>query len=296
MNAAVDLAPTARMLDCSEAEYFDDPCEVPSLSQSIAKRMVAESPLHAWQFHPRLGKQQEGAAVEEDTKAKDAGHIIHKLLLGKGAEIVVCPFDDFKKQVARDMRDEARAAGKVPVIEHRMAEYAAAAEILKEKLALRGFVLNGMSEVSFEWDELGERGLVRCRARMDHLKLSDTIAQILDVKKIKSAHPQTISDHIYKYGYDIQHEAYTRCIGTYRPQFAGRVDFVFLFMEIDPPYVITPVRLPGSFLEIGRQRWERAVLLWERCCATNVWPEYCEEVIHPEPRPWVLTQELGSDW
>lgn len=300
MNAAVETdRPFARILQVSEKQYFDDPCEVPSLSQSIAHKMVALSPLHAWTVHPRLGKMQEDVAtVDDDTKAKDDGHIIHKLLLGKGAEIVVCRFNDFRSGKAKDARDEARAAGKIPVIEHRMAEIAAAAEVLKEKLAVRGYVLDGQSEVAFEWDEPGEHGPVRCRARMDHLKIGKDSAQIIDLKKIRSAHPLTIARHVYEYGYDIQREAYTSCVGKYEPLFADRVDFVFLFIEIEPPYAITPVRLPESFLEIGRQRWTRGVLLWERCLAKNRWPEYCEEAIHVEPMPWVLTQELGnsSNW
>lgn len=290
-----DSKPIARIIECSEEDYFNDPCEVPSLSQSIAHTMVALSPLHAWTIHPRLGKQQE--AEDDDTKAKVDGKILHRLLLGKGADIVVCRFNDFRSSAARDMRDEALAAGKVPVIEHRYAEAAAGAEFLREKLSARGYALDGQSEVAFEWDEIGEHGPVRCRGRMDHIKLGTNAVQILDPKKIKSADPQTISRHFYQYGYDIQWRAYTSAMQKFRPDLNEQdIDMVFLFMEFEPPFAITDVRPSPAFQEIGRQRWERAVLLWERCLRTNTWPEYCDRPLDIEPQVWVMNQEIGSEW
>jgi len=295
MSAALKVEPFARILDVSEKQYFADPCEVPSLSQSIAHKMVAGSPLHAWTVHPKLGKQDD--AEEDDTKAKVDGKILHRLLLGKGADIVVCPFNDFRTSVAKAMRDEAILNGKVPIIEHKMAEAAAAAEFLREKLAARGFVLDGQSEVAFEWHEAGEHGPVVCRGRMDHIRLDDTFAQILDPKKIRSADPRTCSRHFYEFGHDIQHAAYRSAMQKFRPDLGEhQIDMVFLFMEFEPPYAVTPVRPSPAFQEIGRQRWDRAVLLWERCLRTNSWPEYCTDSIDLEPQPWVMNQEIGSEW
>lgn len=292
MNAVVQQQPLARIIECSEKEYFADPCEVPSLSQSIAHKMVAHSPLHAWTVHPRLGRQED--ADEDDTKAKVDGKILHRLLLGKGADLVVCQFNDFRSNAARAMRDDAILNGKVPVIEHKYAEAAAAAEFLREKLAARGYAFDGQSEVAFEWDEAGEHGPVRCRGRMDHIKLGDTIAQILDPKKIVSADPLTCSKHFYSYGYDIQWAAYTSAMEKYRSDL--RVDMVYLFMEFEPPYAITDVRPSPAFQDIGRQRWDRAILLWERCLRTNSWPEYCTSPVDLEPQPWVMNQEIGNEW
>ena len=296
MSAVVNKSqPVARILDCSEADYFSDPCEVPSLSQSIAHTLVAFSPLHAWNEHPKLGKQQE--PEDDDSRARVDGKILHRLLLGRGADIVVCQFNDFRSAAARAMRDEAILNGKVPVIEHKYAEAAAAAEILREKLAARGYAFDGQSEVAFEWDEAGEHGPVRCRGRMDHIKIGDTFAQILDPKKIVSADPMTCSKHFYTYGYDIQWAAYTSAMAKYRPDLGEPgVDMVFLFMEFEPPFAITDVRPSPAFQDIGRQRWERAILLWERCLRTNSWPEYCTSPVDLEPQPWVMNQEIGSEW
>ena len=46
---------TARLVRMPARDYHADPGETPTLSASIAKRIVNESPLHAWLKHPRLG-------------------------------------------------------------------------------------------------------------------------------------------------------------------------------------------------------------------------------------------------
>ena len=43
----------------SHEEYLSDPCPEPSLSRSIADILMAQSPLHAWCAHPRLGNKSE---------------------------------------------------------------------------------------------------------------------------------------------------------------------------------------------------------------------------------------------
>jgi hypothetical protein len=283
---------SARILTCTEAEYFRDPCIVPSLSQSIAHTLVSKSPAHAFLRHPRLGK----TSIDDDdpTPAKDAGKTMHKLLLGKGADIEVVVADDYRTKAAQQVRDMARSQGKVPMIEHKFEQLRGAADVLRKKLADRGYAFSGDSEVAFEWEEQGAHGPVLCRGRMDHVILDQ--ATIYDVKKIESAHPDTCAAHIYDYGYDIQWAAYVSALRKFLGQPDLLVDMVFLFVEVDPPYAITPVNLRecGAFTEIGAMRWSRAVGIWERCLARNDWPEYCDRPVQLEPKPWHMQKEIGS--
>lgn len=298
MNAvAKDAPPFAAVMQCSEEQYHADPCAVISLNQSIAHEMVAECPLKGWQAHPRLGKQQlieAGFEVDKDVKATLAGKVIHRLILGEGATIDLLDFPDFRTNRAKDARDESKAAGRLPVLRHHMDDFAIAADILREKCAVLGYVFDGESEIAIEWNEDGARGPVRCRGRMDHLRRA--ARQVLDVKKIVSAHPTTISRHIYDYGYDIQWAAYTSGVSKLLGCTADDIDYILLFMEIEPPFVVTPVdmRMCGSFREIGRMRWDRAVMLWEQCLHSNRWPEYAGAAIGVEPMPYVMNQEIGS--
>ena len=299
MNAVVQQQPLARIIECTEAEYFADPCEVPSLSQSIAHELLTKSPLHAWTIHPRLGKaanadESNGSDEEDDTAALADGKIIHKLLLGSGAEVeVIDGFDNFKKKAAQEARDFARAMGRVPILRRKYDALVETADALRSGLEYdHGIKLDGQSEIAFEWDEQGERGPARCRGRMDHVKIDAGI--ILDVKKIRSAHPDMCRKHMETYGYDIQWAAYTSALAKFRPELQGRVDMRFLFLELDPPYAITPITPSGQMREIGQTRWQRAVDLWGRCMATNRWPAYTDRTISLEPSPWFLQRELGA--
>lgn len=284
---------SARILNVTEEEYFADPCAVPSLSQSIAHTLVSESPLHAWLEHPKLGKQP-----KVPTKATDGGHVIHKLLLGKGADIEVLDVLEYRTNAAKQMRDDAIAAGKVPM---KRAEYGAietAADVLRERLAERGYVFSGESEFAIEWDEKAYDGTVLCRGRMDHVifDLAHERATILDVKKSANVNPRNLRRHFYDYGYDIQYQAYINALVALHPELAGRIDFTFLFVEIEPPYSIVPVQPAGAFREIGVSRWTRAVDVWKRCLARNHWPSYCDRTVMIEPMPYHAMEELGAEY
>lgn len=282
---------SARILTLSESEYFADKgSEVPRLSQSTAHTLVSRSPLHAWLSHPRLG----AGDIADHTKAKDDGSILSKLLLGKGADFEVIVADDFRTKAAQQARDLARLNGRIPVLERVIDELRKTAETLRAKLAARGYEFTGESEVPLEWEEQGTEGPVLCRGRPDHIILDAW--RIFDVKKILSAHPLTIRRHMYEYGYDIQWAAYTSAVSKLRPDVDHDPEFIFLFMEIQPPYAITPINMARceAFREIGRMRWARAVELWERCLLRDEWPEYVDGETGVEPMPYVMNEEIGS--
>lgn len=295
MNAVANEAvPFARVIECSEQEYFDDPCEIASLNPSIAHEMIQHTALHAWQFHPKLGKQQlveAGGDAERETKDKLAGKVIHRLLLQKGAEIDLLDFNDFRSNDAKNARDEAKAAGRVPVLRHQMDYFVAAYEVLREKLAVLGYVFDGESEVAIEWDEAGASGPVRCRTRLDHLKRAGRA--VWDLKKIVSADPDTISRHIYNFGYHLKFAAHVSAVSKLLGCMADDIEYHLLFCEINPPYAVTPVdmRLCPSYRQLGLIDWDKAVMKWEQSLATNRWPEYCSAPIGVEPPAYVLKKE-----
>ena len=241
---------SARILNHrTDAEYRSGSSSVPALSQSIAKLVVNESPRHAWLRHPLLGN-----VPDKSTGAKDEGTIIHKLLLGKGdTDIVLVDAPDFRTKAAQQARDAALEAGKLPMIGAKYKAIEVAADALREQCALMGFVFDGESEVGIEWTDVGERGEVLCRSKLDHLLLAD--GQILDVKKTCNAHPDYLQRNLQDLGCPIQAHAYTRAVEELQPDLKGRIDFVFLFCEMEPPYSVVPVRLSGAFREIGERQW-----------------------------------------
>lgn len=294
MNAVIsqpDNGPYARILDVSDDEYFADPCEVPSLSQSAAHTLLTGSPLHCWNDHPRLGNNRDGST----TKALDAGQLVHKLLLGKGQQLAIIDADDFRTKTAQQLRDLAYDANQLPVLRRIYDETVKVADVLRTNIELFGIKLNGESEIAMEWDEQGEHGPVRCRGKMDHIVFDR--GTIYDIKKIRSAHPDTCSKHLYEYGYDIQHAAYCSALAKLTPEFTGKVDFVFLFMELEAPYCVLPVRPDGQLRELGSMRWSRAVHVWERCLRNNKWPGYSDSIVTLSAPKWALDREMMSgEW
>jgi hypothetical protein len=284
MSAAIDQAPRARILNVSLDEYRADPCAVPSLNQSIAHTLVTRSPAHAWCEHPKLGN-----LPAEPTKAKDDGAVIHALLLGKGADVDVLECDNFRTKAARAIRDEAIEAGRVPMLRRRYDQIIEASARIRSNLDGYGVSLDGEHELPIEWHEAGDEGYVVCRAALDTVRLDAGV--IVDVKKIVSADPRTCERHAYEYGYDIQCAAYTSALEKLKPKHAGRVDFIFVFMELEPPYAVVPCRPSGTFRELGRRRWGRAVLTWERCLRDGYWPSYTESITQLDAPQWALTQE-----
>jgi PDDEXK-like domain of unknown function (DUF3799) len=273
---------TARILDATPEQYHADPCAEPSLSSSVAHTLVTRSALHAWTEHPRFGNQRAKA-----TDAQDDGSIIHRLMLGKGATLAVISADNYKTKAAQQARDDARARGEIPVLERKHDALVKIAAKLAANLADYGINLSGGSaEVAIEYEDNG----VLCRSMLDYLKGPT----IIDLKSIRSADPKSCSRAAHSYGYDIAHAAYTTAVERLYPEFAGRTDFLFVFMELEPPYAVVPCRMDGAFAALGRSRWERAQNLWRQCLATNRWPSYVESITTLEAPPWAMVEEEGN--
>jgi hypothetical protein len=282
--------PFARLLDCSKEQYHADPTEVPSLSYSVAKILLTESPMHAYYYHPRLGGH-----VREQTKAMGKGQVIHKLLLGIGADIVVVRADNFRTKAAQELRDAAIAAGKTPIIAHEYDGIVAAAETIRERLAeydIDLMALHALREQAFEWDEETENGPVRCRGMADYLDLTNGV--LLDPKSAACAHPLKVKRIITDMAYDIQAAAYSSAVEKLNPELLGRVDFGWTFVELEAPYAVLPARPTESMKEMGRMRWRRAVLLWQKCLSTGKWPGYSDGWVNMAPTDWAMSQELEA--
>ena len=281
--------PYAKLLTATPAEYHGDAGPgVPWFSYSTAKTLLTESPLHAYYYHPKLGGH-----VREQTKTMGNGQVIHKLLLGIGADIVVIRADNFRTKAAQELRDAAIADGKTPIIAHEYDGIVQAADTIRENLAAVGVDLaapQALREQGVEWDEETDLGTVRCRGMLDYLDLAAGVA--LDPKSTNCAHPSKAQRTITDFAYDIQCAAYTSAVEKLNPDLAGRVDFGFLFMELEPPYAILPVRPSESMKDLGRMRWQRAVRLWQKCLTENKWPGYSDGWRLMQPSNWALTQEL----
>lgn len=269
----------------SEAEYFADPCEKPSLSQSIAGVIDRQSPAHGAARHPRLGGYK-----GETTESHEKGTLIHALLLGD-ERVVVVEAGDWRTKAARERRQEIQADGGIAVLEEDHAEAEIVAETLRTNFEEKGISLKGESELPIFWTEQAANGeIVQCRGLLDKVDLET--GEIRDLKSCASAHPEAISRHIDAYRYDVQHTAYTRAVGKVLPRLQGRVRMTFVFFELVPPYVVVPVVLDGMYREMGERRWKRAVDAFGEGQRNTRWPGYVDGVLTVSPPQWALAKEI----
>lgn len=276
--------PDAEILSCSADEYHT----LPGLSFSIAATLHARSPLHAYAQHPCLGGKG-----KRPTRLMDRGAIIHRLVLGKGADFAPLAFDDYRTNAAKAARDAARAAGKIPVLESELRACLATAQAIAKRLNERGIKLTGASEVPVRWWEPSRHGPVECRGMIDHLWL--TSGRLLDLKVVQSAAPASVERSAESFGYGIQWAAYTRAVSALRPDLAGRIEMLFAFCEAEEPHAVNLCRPDGIFRELGERRWLRAVERWSECMTTDTWPGYGEDINPISAPQWALQREDFDD-
>lgn len=271
-----------------EAEYHADPCNVPSLSSSMANMLLSSSPAHAHHAHPMLG----GAPMKR-SKTMAMGTIVHELLLGTGGGIVALDFDNWRTKAAQASKEVAEADGKTPILTRELDAAEVAVAAIKATLADRGVAFSGVSEATILWVEASRSGGVQCKARLDHLiRTKDGGAIVYDIKTSRSAQPRKIARSVEDYGYHTQCAAYTRAMEAHFKGCRGRVENRWIFCELEAPYAVTIAQPSGGLFAIGNMRWERAVQAWGKCLAEDKWPQYHEGTALIEPMPWALDREF----
>lgn len=259
------------------------PTDVPMLSPSTADLIIGKSPLHAW--HHKWGGEE-----PEYTEATDIGTIAHSLILG-GADIVPVEADSWRTNAAKAQRDAARAEGKLPILVSKLEEVKDLVDHVSAYFLEHEISLAGAREATVIWKE---RNLdVWCKGKLDHWLAPG----ILDLKFVANAHPAACGKSAINYGYDIQAAAYTSAVETIFPELAGRVRFLFVFVETAAPYAITVGRPGGVMRALGQAKWLRACETWKRCLAeygtAKPWPGYAEGVVELDAPKWAIDNEAA---
>lgn len=262
------------------AEYHADPAPVPSLSSSIAKLLLYRSPLHAWMAHPKLNPDYR----PEESSRFDLGSAAHALLVEGADNMAVIEADDWRTKVAKEARDAARLEGKFPVLAHQYAAVKAMVETCRDAIIsntdLAGYTLDkGVPEHSIVWHE----GETYMRARLDWVSADRNV--IYDYKTTENAEPEAFLRTMFSLNYDLQGAFYLRA--NQRPD----TKYILIAQEIGPPYAVSFIGLPPAFIDLGTRKVERAIVIWQRCMKTGVWPSYPSRVFYPELPAWVTARE-----
>lgn len=269
--------------EMSAQAYHDDPVPGGSLSSTGARALLAPScpaKFHYERTHGRAPKN-----------VFDIGSGAHRIVLGKGADIVDIDADDYRTKAAQDQRDAAYRDGLIPLLpkERRLCE-SMATVAFEHPLAGPMFTNpDAQVEKSMFWQD--ERTGVWCRSRPDWFTYSSDLDRlvIVDYKSCKSAEPDAISRAVYEYGYHQQDDFYSRAVKALG--LAKDAAFVFVFQEKTPPYLVTVVELDFTTLQIGAARNDHAIRLFKECSASGTWPGYTDEIAYLSLPAWAERSE-----
>lgn len=270
------------LYEVSASIYHSDPVEVPSLSCSIARMLVRQTPAHAYQAHARFG-----SIGIIPTAVMDDGSAVHAMMSGhahliepiqtvygpktKKKALIGEPVRDYKTDAASEERDEIRAMGKIPVLAHRLPEltkcYQAALKQLREADDGDVFLSPGRSEIM----AVAREGDVWFRVLVDRLP-DDIRLPPGDLKCTGLSAAPGGWERRLQTEYAFQDAFYRRVLkhaeGVMRPPMR------FGVIELEAPHG-TVIMAPAPDLEeIATAEVERAVQRWRKCMQTGSWPLY----------------------
>jgi len=272
----------------SEQEYHADPCKEPSLSRSIIKTLLFKSPAHAKIAHPRLNPYM---TAKNDQKF-DIGNAAHKLLLEGDDNCEIIDADNWRTKAAKEQRELAWANGKIPLLVH---EYEATSDMVEAglkqihacpDLGIANLRKEGNAELSVIWDETDAIDQQSWhRVRPDWWSSDRKI--MIDYKTTgTSADPNEYLRHIFTMGYDIQEAYYRRgakAVTGIDPK------FIFVVQETEEPYLCSFIGLSPQYQEMGKQKVEFGISLWNQCMTSGVWTGYPEKICYVEPPAWAVS-------
>ena len=267
-NFALLTAGNAILDVLDEAAYHAHP----ALSSSGARALLRCPARYAYERdHPK-----------QPTRDMLLGTCVHTEVLGVGQDFDVLPGDDLRIKATREAAAEFEAAG---VIALKPAEYAAVrgmtAAALAHPIVWRLFVqTKGAAERSIFWTD--EATGVACRARIDWQP--ETLPLLVDLKTTGDASTDALSKHMASFGYVVQAAWYLQ-----GAEACGLADastgFTFVFVERDPPYLVTVVDPDPDDLEWAMRQCQRAREIFRDCTEAGTWPGYPQHQTVRLP-PW----------
>ncbi len=286
--------------DMSADDYFADPAPdgFPSLTQSLCKILIEQSPLHAKMAHPRLAPpiNEEDETVEKYDGAKAIGNAAHFLMLQRGKKIKIIEQKNFTTKIAKEEKQAALAAGLEPVlIKHWDIAVAMSRAAWSQLGRIDGCQMAfaedcGKAEVVIASCEEGQW----LRSMIDWI--TPDFREVWDLKTSgMSASPYNTGKMMASAGWHLQAAMHERILDAIDPDGAGRRKFLYVCQENESPFALTVNEIGESALTIGRKQIDYAINAWRRCVEANTWPAYPLRIIRPELPQWAETSWINRE-
>jgi hypothetical protein len=285
-EAAMQRIDKPGIYDLSDDLYHSDPVIEPSLSSSIGKILLTQTPLHAKLAHPRLNPDWKS---DQDSKF-DIGSAAHDWLLRGADKMQEVKADDWRTKAAKEQRDSARASGLIPLLSKDIARVKTMVEAVQAQLenhreASDAFK-KGMPEQTLIWQE--EIGDVRiwCRAKVDWLP--DDGGFLYDYKTTTDAAAPEFRKRLFDLGHDISIAFYRRGLAKLRG--GELLEPRFVVVEVSPPHAVNVIGLVPSALEYAEMKVDEMLRRWAYCISRGVWGGYAPYVSLVDAPPWIMAQ------
>lgn len=276
----------------TEADYHADTLlPVPTLSSTLARLVLARSPLHAWTAHPRLNPDFEPT----EKKTFDIGRAAHRAVLGRGSDYAAYPAEYLASNGAASTKEakawaeEQRAEGRTPLKFDEIDQICAMAVSVNRQLAAMGIKLDPTrSEVV----ALAEVDGVACRAMIDNAP-ADPRHPLYDLKTTMDASPESLAKTVASYGYDLQAAHY---LAVWKAATGEDRRFRIIFVEKEAPYGVQVAELyrkPGDeadWFDHADALARDARRIWGECLRSGNWPCYPSRVAVIGAPGWHLTK------
>jgi hypothetical protein len=268
--------------DMPEDVYHRDPVPGGSLSVSGAKKLLPPSCpaiFHYEREHPK-----------PPSEAMELGTVAHKMVLGSGPGIVVVDAANWMTKAAKEQRDAARLAGKVPLLRKDFERAQVMADAVRAHPTAGALFSpgSGLPERSLFWED--PLTGVMLRSRLDWLRHpSGGRLIIVDLKFGASAEPGAVAKQIFNLRYFMQAAWYAD--GAAALGLHSCPDFLFVCVESGAPHLITIHQLTDDAMDAGRALNRLAIERYRDCMEAGVWPGYSEHPIElVDLPPWAYRQ------
>ena len=266
--------------------YHSDPVVEPSLSASMAKTLVRQSPMHAKLSHPRLTVQPE----QKESALMDMGSALHALLFQPDLIhdlLDIIHEKDWRKKPAQEARALARAAGHAPVL---VGQFEEAEKIVTALANAKNppFPAGGFCEKTFIW----QWGKIWCRAKIDYI--TEDGGKIRDYKTTGQlpGDPEDLRGRAFDMGWDVQSAFYRR---TVRELTGKDTEMEFIVQETKPPHDYHVIVLGADVDMIGEKKILMARDMWENGVLRGKWPGYSHRKHVITLPPWIEARWLDKE-
>lgn len=243
------------LYEMSSAQYHADPVAGGSLTSSGA-RTILRSPAH---FRQQLLNPK--PATDEQL----FGSAVHRLVLGAGEELEIIFADNYRAKAAQQARDQALAAGRIPILSSKYAIALEMADVVHAHPEAAS-LMAGKAEQVLVWRRSG----IWCRAMIDSL-LPDGAA---DYKTTTSCELHKLARTFYDYRYHQQQAWYVDGLKALGVTNAPQPRFHFVCQEKEVPYAVRVIELHIEDAMLGEEENSRARGLYRDCRALDEWPAY----------------------